>query len=81
MFETTIKNLYEVSPIVLRLGPDRLLGMLAEAMESDPVLRPSVLQEPAIACGYGGATLSSNDVSDDRMQALAVAETGFSASR
>ena len=35
-------------------------GMLVEAMERDPSLRASLLQEPA-HMGYGGATLS-NDV-------------------
>ncbi|MFN3513948.1 MAG: AMP-binding protein [Phenylobacterium sp.] len=72
MFETTIKNLYEVSPIVFGSAPIAF-GMLAEAMERDPVLRRSFFKNLRYM-GYGGATLS-NDVYE-RMQALAIAETG-----
>lgn len=72
MFETTIKNLYEVSPIVFGSAPIAF-GMLAEAMERDPALRASFFRNLRYM-GYGGATLS-NDV-NDRLQALAVAETG-----
>lgn len=72
MFETTIKNLYEVSPIVFGSAPIAF-GMLAEAMERDPVLRRSFFKNLRYM-GYGGATLS-NDVYD-RIQALAIAETG-----
>lgn len=72
MFETTIKNLYEVSPVVFGSAPIAF-GMLAEAMERDPVLRASFFRNLRYM-GYGGATLS-NDV-NDRLQALAVAETG-----
>ncbi|MET3666877.1 AMP-binding protein [Caulobacter sp. 1776] len=72
MFETTIKNLYEVSPIVFGSAPIAF-SMLAEAMENDPVLRSSFFRNLRYM-GYGGATLS-NDVYD-RIQALAVAETG-----
>ena len=72
MFETTIKNLYEVSPVVFGSAPIAF-GMLAEAMERDPVLRASFFKNLRYM-GYGGATLS-NDV-NDRLQALAVAETG-----
>jgi feruloyl-CoA synthase len=72
MFETTIKNLYEVSPIVFGSAPIAF-SMLAEAMESDPVLRAAFFKNLRYM-GYGGATLS-NDVYD-RIQALAVAETG-----
>ncbi len=72
MFETTIKNLYEVSPVVFGSAPIAF-GMLAEAMEQDPVLRASFFKNLRYM-GYGGATLS-NDV-NDRLQALAVAETG-----
>ncbi|MDP1738808.1 MAG: AMP-binding protein [Caulobacter sp.] len=72
MFETTIKNLYEVSPIVFGSAPIAF-GMLAEAMERDPILRASFFKNLRYM-GYGGATLS-NDV-NDRLQALAVAETG-----
>ena len=72
LFETTIKNLYEVSPIVFGSAPIAF-SMLAEAMESDPALRRSFFKNLRYM-GYGGATLS-NDVYD-RIQALAVAETG-----
>ncbi|HEX2559202.1 AMP-binding protein [Phenylobacterium sp.] len=73
MFETTIKNLYEVSPMVFGSAPIAF-GMLAEAMERDPALRRSFFKNLRYM-GYGGATLS-NDVYE-RMQALAIAETGF----
>jgi feruloyl-CoA synthase len=72
MFETTIKNLYEVSPLVFGSAPIAF-GMLAEAMERDPELRASFFKNLRYM-GYGGATLS-NDIYD-RMQALAIAETG-----
>ena len=72
MFETTIKNLYEVSPMVFGSAPIAF-GMLAEAMERDPVLRASFFKNLRYM-GYGGATLS-NDV-NERLQALAIAETG-----
>ncbi len=72
MFETTIKNLYEVSPITFGSAPVAF-GMLAEAMESDPKLRASFFKNLR-QMGYGGATLS-NDIYE-RMQALAIAETG-----
>ncbi len=72
MFETTIKNLYEVSPVVFGSAPIAF-SMLAEAMEKDPALRRSFFKNLRYM-GYGGATLS-NDVYE-RIQALAVAETG-----
>jgi feruloyl-CoA synthase len=72
LFETTIKNLYEVSPIVFGSAPIAF-SMLAEAMEADPKLRASFFKNLRYMA-YGGATLS-NDVSE-RIQALAVAETG-----
>ncbi len=71
-FETTIKNLYEVSPAVFGSAPIAF-GMLAEAMEKDPTLRKSFFKNLKYM-GYGGATLS-NDIYE-RMQALAIAETG-----
>ena len=73
MFETTIKNLYEVSPVVFGSAPVAF-GMLAEAMERDPQLRRSFFKNLRFM-GYGGATLS-NDLYD-RLQALAIAETGM----
>ncbi|MBL8774136.1 MAG: AMP-binding protein [Phenylobacterium sp.] len=72
-FETTIKNLYEVSPMVFGSAPVAF-GMLVEAMERDPELRRSFFRNLRY-CGYGGATLST-DVSE-RLQALAIAETGY----
>jgi len=72
LFETTIKNLHEVSPIVFGSAPIAF-SMLAEAMENDPALRRSFFKNLRYM-GYGGATLS-NDVYD-RIQALAIAETG-----
>ena len=72
LFETTIRNLYEVSPMVFGSAPIAF-AMLAEAMERDPVLRASFFRN-LVFMGYGGATLSS-DV-NERMQRLAIAETG-----
>jgi feruloyl-CoA synthase len=72
MFETTIQNLYEVSPEVFGSAPVAF-GMLAEAMERDPKLRASFFKN-LVYMGYGGATLS--DDLYDRLQALAIAETG-----
>jgi feruloyl-CoA synthase len=72
MFETTIKNLYEVSPITFGSAPIAF-GMLAEAMEKDPTLRRSFFRNLRYMA-YGGATLST-DVGE-RMQRRAVAETG-----
>lgn len=72
-FETTIKNLYEISPMGFGSAPVAF-GMLVEAMERDPALRASFFRNLR-SCGYGGATLST-DVSD-RLQALAIAETGY----
>lgn len=72
-FETTIKNLTEISPMSFGSAPVAF-GMLAEAMERDPALRKSFFKNLR-SMGYGGATLST-DVSE-RLQALAIAETGF----
>ncbi|MGE5502361.1 MAG: AMP-binding protein [Ignavibacteriales bacterium] len=72
MFETTITTLYEVSPVVFGSAPVAF-AMLADAMEKDPTLRTSFFRNLRYM-GYGGATLS-NDV-NDRLQALAIAETG-----
>lgn len=73
MFETTIKNLSEISPMAFGSAPVAF-GMLVEAMERDPVLRKNFFKNMR-SMGYGGATLST-DVSE-RLQALAIAETGF----
>jgi feruloyl-CoA synthase len=72
LFETTIKNLYEVSPEVFGSAPIAF-QMLAEAMEKDPKLRASFFKNLRYM-GYGGATLS--DDLYERIQALAIAETG-----
>ncbi|MDP2123078.1 MAG: AMP-binding protein [Parvibaculum sp.] len=73
MFEQTIKNLRDVSPRVFGSAPVAF-AMLADAMERDPTLRANFFRNLEYM-GYGGATLSSDIY--DRMQALAVAETGF----
>ncbi|WP_369025747.1 AMP-binding protein [Qipengyuania sp. RANM35] len=72
MFETTIRNLYEVSPTGFGSAPVAF-AMLADAMEQDEKLRSSFFAR-VISLGYGGATLS--DDLYDRIQALAIAETG-----
>lgn len=72
LFETTIRNLYEVSPSGFGTAPIAY-AMLADAMERDPQLRAGFFRNLS-AMGYGGATLS-NDLYE-RMQALAIAETG-----
>ena len=72
LFGETIKNLYDVSPRVFGSAPVAF-AMLAEAMEKDPVLRQRFFAKLEYM-GYGGATLSSDIY--DRMQALAIAETG-----
>lgn len=72
LFETTIRNLYEISPTVFGSAPIAF-GMLADAMERDPKLRGSFFRNLEYM-GYGGATLSS-DIAD-RLQSLAVLETG-----
>lgn len=72
MFETTIKNLREVSPTFFGSAPVAF-AMLAEAMEQDDLLRASFFKKVG-SLSYGGATLS--DDLYDRLQALAIAETG-----
>lgn len=73
MFDQTIANLREVSPRVFGSAPVAF-AMLADAMERDEALRASFFKNLEYM-GYGGATLSSDIY--DRMQALAVAETGM----
>ena len=72
LFDLTIKNLYEVSPEVFGSAPIAY-GMLADAMDKDPVLRQRFFKNMKYMA-YGGATLSEDLY--DRMQAHAVAETG-----
>lgn len=71
MFDETIRNLREVSPLVFGSAPIAF-GMLAGAMEKDPALRDKFFSKLRYM-GYGGATLS-DDISQ-RMQALAIAAT------
>ncbi|GAA6155462.1 AMP-binding protein [Pyruvatibacter sp. HU-CL02332] len=73
MFDQTIANLREVSPQVFGSAPIAF-AMLADAMERDEALRKSFFAKLKYMA-YGGATLS-NDLYD-RMQALAIAETGM----
>jgi len=72
LFPLTIRNLHDVSPQVFGSAPIAF-GMLADAMEKDPVLCRSFFKNLRYM-SYGGATLSSNVYA--RLQALAVAETG-----
>ena len=72
LFETTIANLREISPMAFGSAPVAF-AMLADAMERDPTLRRAFFKNLR-GMGYGGATLS--DDLYDRMQALAIAETG-----
>ena len=73
MFDQTIANLREISPQVFGSAPIAF-AMLADAMERDDALRKSFFAKLKYMA-YGGATLS-NDIYD-RMQALAIAETGM----
>jgi feruloyl-CoA synthase len=73
MFDQTIANLREVSPQVFGSAPIAF-AMLADALERDEALRKSFFAKLKYMA-YGGATLS-NDLYD-RMQALAIAETGM----
>ncbi len=72
LFEQTIRNLRDVSPRVFGSAPVAF-AMLADAMEKDATLRENFFRNLEFM-GYGGATLSSDLY--DRMQALAIAETG-----
>jgi feruloyl-CoA synthase len=72
LFETSIRNLREISVSYFNNVP---LGyaMLVEAMEKDDVLRATFFSRMRLML-YGGAGLSQPVY--DRLQALAVAETG-----
>jgi feruloyl-CoA synthase len=72
MFDETIRNLREISPLVFGSAPIAFT-MLADAMERDDVLRDKFFAKLRYM-GYGGATLS--DDLYDRMQALAIKSTG-----
>ncbi len=73
MFEETIRNLREVSPLVFGSAPIAF-GWLADAMERDPDLRDKFFSKMRYV-GYGGATLSQDIY--ERFQALSIASTGM----
>lgn len=73
LFEETMRNIREVSPFGFGSAPIAF-SMLADAMENDPSLRKAFFAKLK-TLGYGGATLSQ-DIGE-RIQALAVAETGY----
>ena len=73
MFEETIRNLREVSPLVFGSAPIAF-GWLADAMERDPELRDRFFSKMRYV-GYGGATLSQDIY--ERFQALSIASTGM----
>lgn len=72
MFDETIRNLREISPLVFGSAPIAF-GWLAEAMERDTVLRDNFFKKMRYV-GYGGATLSQDIY--ERIQALSIASTG-----
>ncbi|HEY5338491.1 MAG TPA: AMP-binding protein, partial [Rhizomicrobium sp.] len=72
MFDETIRNLREISPLVFGSAPIAF-GWLAEAMERDPALRDKFFSKMRYV-GYGGATLSQDIY--ERIQALSIASTG-----
>jgi feruloyl-CoA synthase len=72
-FDATIRNLREVSPIYFASAPIAF-AMLADALEADAALRQGFFRNLRYMA-YGGATLS--DDLYDRLQLLAVAETGY----
>jgi len=72
LFDITIKNLCEISPTSYGSAPIGL-SMLADVMEQDETVRAALFKR-ITALSYGGATLS--DDLYDRLQALAIAETG-----
>lgn len=73
MFDETIRNLREISPIVFGSAPIAF-GWLADAMEHDPQLRDKFFSKMKYV-GYGGATLSQDIY--ERFQALSIASTGM----
>ncbi len=72
MFEETIRNLREVSPLVFGSAPIAF-GWLADAMERDEALRDKFFSKMRYV-GYGGATLSQDIY--ERFQKLSIASTG-----
>lgn len=73
MFDETIRNLREISPLVFGSAPIAF-GWLADAMERDPQLRDNFFKKMRYV-GYGGATLSQDIY--ERIQALSIAATGY----
>ncbi|EYS87472.1 feruloyl-CoA synthase [Cupriavidus sp. SK-4] len=72
LFERTVRNLREISPTVFSSVPSAL-GMLADALERDPVLARSLFAE-LINFGYGGASLPRDVL--QRIQRVAVQTVG-----
>ncbi|MGH1421923.1 MAG: AMP-binding protein [Hyphomonas sp.] len=72
LFDRTIRNIRDCKPSTFGTAPIAL-SMLAEAMEQDDTLRAAFFENMR-SIGYGGATLS--DDLYDRLQSLAIAETG-----
>ena len=73
MFDETIRNLREISPLVFGSAPIAF-GWLADAMEKDAGLRDHFFKKMRYV-GYGGATLSQDIY--ERIQALSIAATGM----
>lgn len=73
LFDETIRNLHEISPLVFGSAPIAF-GWLADAMERDDALRDRFFAKLRFV-GYGGATLSQDIY--ERFQALAIAATGL----
>jgi feruloyl-CoA synthase len=70
MFDETIRNLRDVSPLVFGSAPIAF-GWLADAMERDESLRDRFFSKMRYV-GYGGATLSQDIY--ERIQKLAIAQ-------
>jgi feruloyl-CoA synthase len=73
MFDETIRNLGEISPLGFGSAPIAF-SWLADAMERDPQLRDKFFSKMRLV-GYGGATLSQDIY--ERIQALSIASTGM----
>ena len=73
MFDETIRNLREISPLVFGSAPIAF-GWLADAMERDPALRDKFFAKMRYV-GYGGATMGQDIYA--RLQALSIAATGM----
>ena len=73
MFDETIRNLREISPLVFGSAPIAF-SWLADAMEREPALRDKFFAKMRLVV-YGGATLSQDIY--ERFQALAIASTGL----